>query len=99
MSIQAGAQALEKSRGGSGMLLGGIPGVEPAKVRPCAWLDFFFSLLGQVLSARNALALGLRIKRLQNNIVHLCLSALKRPRTHPIPNPILLSLPDRYQNS
>jgi|Transcript_25322 alanine dehydrogenase len=32
MSIQAGAQALEKSRGGSGMLLGGIPGVEPAKV-------------------------------------------------------------------
>ncbi|MGL5284892.1 MAG: alanine dehydrogenase, partial [Aeromonas sp.] len=32
MSIQAGAQALEKSRGGSGMLLGGVPGVEPAKV-------------------------------------------------------------------
>ncbi|GLP97843.1 alanine dehydrogenase [Paraferrimonas sedimenticola] len=32
MSIQAGAQALEKSRGGRGMLLGGVPGVEPAKV-------------------------------------------------------------------
>lgn len=32
MSIQAGAMALEKSRGGSGMLLGGVPGVEPAKV-------------------------------------------------------------------
>ena len=32
MSIQAGAQALEKSRGGSGVLLGGVPGVEPAKV-------------------------------------------------------------------
>nr|WP_086938882.1 alanine dehydrogenase [Thaumasiovibrio occultus] len=32
MSIQAGAYALEKSRGGSGMLLGGVPGVEPAKV-------------------------------------------------------------------
>ncbi|PSV24034.1 MULTISPECIES: alanine dehydrogenase [unclassified Photobacterium] len=32
MSIQAGAFALEKSRGGSGILLGGVPGVEPAKV-------------------------------------------------------------------
>ncbi|MFC3031380.1 alanine dehydrogenase [Pseudoalteromonas fenneropenaei] len=32
MSIQAGAQALEKSRLGRGMLLGGVPGVEPAKV-------------------------------------------------------------------
>ncbi|WEM41160.1 alanine dehydrogenase [Photobacterium sp. DA100] len=32
MSIQAGAQALEKSRGGRGMLLAGVPGVEPAKV-------------------------------------------------------------------
>ncbi|MDP7592340.1 MAG: alanine dehydrogenase [Litorilituus sp.] len=32
MSIQAGAQALEKSNAGCGMLLGGVPGVEPAKV-------------------------------------------------------------------
>ncbi|MBY5991680.1 alanine dehydrogenase [Ferrimonas balearica] len=32
MSIQAGAQALEKSNQGRGMLLGGVPGVEPAKV-------------------------------------------------------------------
>ncbi len=32
MSIQAGAQALEKSHGGSGMLLSGVPGVEPAKI-------------------------------------------------------------------
>ncbi len=32
MSIQAGAQTLEKSRGGRGLLLGGVPGVEPAKV-------------------------------------------------------------------
>ncbi len=32
MSIQAGAMALEKSHGGRGMLLGGVPGVEPAKV-------------------------------------------------------------------
>ncbi len=32
MSIQAGAQCLEKSMSGQGMLLGGVPGVEPAKV-------------------------------------------------------------------
>ena len=32
MSIQAGATALEKAHGGRGMLLGGVPGVEPARV-------------------------------------------------------------------
>ncbi len=32
MSIQAGAHALEKAKGGSGMLLGGVPGVEAARV-------------------------------------------------------------------
>ncbi|WP_022942328.1 alanine dehydrogenase [Psychromonas hadalis] len=32
MSIQAGAFALQKSNGGCGLLLGGVPGVEPAKV-------------------------------------------------------------------
>jgi alanine dehydrogenase len=32
MSIQAGAQCLEKSHAGQGLLLGGVPGVEPAKV-------------------------------------------------------------------
>ncbi|WP_299727714.1 alanine dehydrogenase [uncultured Endozoicomonas sp.] len=32
MSIQAGARCLEKSMEGRGMLLGGVPGVEPAKV-------------------------------------------------------------------
>jgi len=32
MSIQAGATALEKANGGRGMLLGGVPGVLPAKV-------------------------------------------------------------------
>lgn len=31
MSIQAGAQTLEKSHGGSGLLLSGVPGVMPAK--------------------------------------------------------------------
>ncbi|MEM7562680.1 MAG: alanine dehydrogenase, partial [Pseudomonadota bacterium] len=32
MSIQAGAYCLEKPHGGLGMLLGGVPGVDPAKV-------------------------------------------------------------------
>ncbi|WP_261844498.1 alanine dehydrogenase [Aliamphritea ceti] len=32
MSIQAGAACLEKSKQGRGVLLGGVPGVEPAKV-------------------------------------------------------------------
>jgi len=32
MSIQAGATALEKSHGGRGVLLAGVPGVAPAKV-------------------------------------------------------------------
>lgn len=32
MSIQAGAHCLEKAQGGAGILLGGVPGVAPAKV-------------------------------------------------------------------
>jgi len=32
MSVQAGATALEKSHGGRGVLLGGVPGLAPAKV-------------------------------------------------------------------
>ncbi len=32
MSIQAGAYCLEKTHGGLGVLLGGVPGVDPAKV-------------------------------------------------------------------
>jgi alanine dehydrogenase len=32
MSIQAGAHCLEKIQGGTGILLGGVPGVKPAKV-------------------------------------------------------------------
>ncbi|MEE8366378.1 MAG: alanine dehydrogenase [Gammaproteobacteria bacterium] len=32
LSIQAGANCLEKVHGGKGMLLGGVPGVDPAKV-------------------------------------------------------------------
>jgi alanine dehydrogenase len=32
LSIQAGAKCLEKSAGGMGVLLGGVPGVEPARI-------------------------------------------------------------------
>lgn len=32
LSVQAGARCLEKVHGGKGMLLGGVPGVDPAKV-------------------------------------------------------------------
>jgi alanine dehydrogenase len=32
LSIQAGAHSLEKAQGGAGVLLGGVPGVAPAKV-------------------------------------------------------------------
>jgi alanine dehydrogenase len=32
MSIQAGAHCLEKSQGGSGVLIGGVAGVEAANV-------------------------------------------------------------------
>lgn len=32
MAVQAGATALEKSHGGRGVLLGGVPGVQPGKV-------------------------------------------------------------------
>ena len=32
MAVQAGAYYLEKPHGGLGMLLGGVPGVDPAKV-------------------------------------------------------------------
>ncbi|MEM6574394.1 MAG: alanine dehydrogenase [Pseudomonadota bacterium] len=32
LSVQAGAASLEKARGGAGVLLGGVPGVDPGKV-------------------------------------------------------------------
>ncbi len=52
MSIQVGARALEKVAGGSGLLLGGVPGVAPAKV----------VILGGGVAGENALqmAIGMR---------------------------------------
>ncbi|MEL6365950.1 MAG: alanine dehydrogenase [Pseudomonadota bacterium] len=52
MSVQVGAHSLEKAQGGRGLLLGGVPGVGPAKV----------VILGGGVAGVNALqmALGLR---------------------------------------
>ena len=49
MAIQAAATHLEKSKGGSGVLMGGIPGVSPAKV----------VILGAGVVGRNALQIAL----------------------------------------
>ncbi|WLD58439.1 alanine dehydrogenase [Salinispirillum sp. LH 10-3-1] len=48
MAVQAGAHCLEKSMGGSGMLLGGVPGVAPAKV----------TIVGGGVVGQNALAIA-----------------------------------------
>ena len=48
MSIQAGAHSLEKAQGGRGLLLGGVPGVEPAKV----------VIIGAGVVGQNALAMA-----------------------------------------
>ncbi|MBK1723876.1 alanine dehydrogenase [Thiocystis violacea] len=48
LSIQAGAHCLEKAQGGRGVLLGGVPGVEPGRV----------TILGAGVVGRNALAMA-----------------------------------------
>ena len=49
MSVQVGAAALEKSSGGAGILLGGAPGVGPAKV----------VILGGGVAGENALQMAI----------------------------------------
>lgn len=49
MSIQAGAHCLEKAQGGRGLLLGGVPGVEPAKV----------TVIGGGVVGQNAIAMAI----------------------------------------
>jgi len=62
LSIQVGAHCLEKAQGGSGILLGGVPGVEPAKVL----------IIGGGVVGENAismaLGLGAEVTVLDNNI-------------------------------
>ena len=62
LSIQAGARCLEKERGGRGILLGGVPGVAPAKV----------SVIGGGVVGEHAiimaLGLGAEVTVLDNNV-------------------------------
>ncbi|MBI5179325.1 MAG: alanine dehydrogenase [Nitrospinae bacterium] len=65
MSVQAGARYLEKPNGGSGVLLGGVPGVPPGKV----------AVLGGGIAGTNAvkmaLGLGARVKVLDQSLARL----------------------------
>ena len=62
MSIQAGAACLEKSKGGSGVLLGGVPGVLPAKV-----VIIGGGVVGSH-AAQMAVGLGAEVTILDNNL-------------------------------
>ena len=65
LSIQAGAYALQKANGGRGVLLGGVPGVGPAKVL----------IIGGGTAGRNAaqmaLGLGAEVTVLDNSVPRL----------------------------
>ncbi len=65
MSIQAGAHHLERAQGGNGTLLGGVPGVEPAKV-----LVIGGGVVG-VNAARMAMGLGAEVVLLDRSIERL----------------------------
>lgn len=65
MSIQAGAACLQKSNGGSGVLLGGVPGVSPGKV-----VIIGGGVVGSH-AAQMALGLGADVTILDNNLQSL----------------------------
>ncbi|OUS39760.1 alanine dehydrogenase ['Osedax' symbiont bacterium Rs2_46_30_T18] len=65
MAIQAGAHALEKAQGGLGTLLGGVPGVAPAKV-----VVIGGGVVG-VNAARMALGLGADVTILDRSLTRL----------------------------
>ncbi|ADV27949.1 alanine dehydrogenase [Pseudoxanthomonas suwonensis 11-1] len=65
MAIQAGAHALEKAQGGSGVLLGGVPGVAPAEV-----LVLGGGTVG-LNAARMAMGLGARVTVVDRSIERL----------------------------
>lgn len=62
MSIQAGAACLEKAKGGSGVLLGGVPGVSPANV-----VIIGGGVVGSH-AAQMAIGLGADVTILDNNL-------------------------------
>jgi len=65
MAIQAGAHALEKSQGGIGVLLGGVPGVAPAEV-----LVIGGGVVG-THAARVAVGMGARVTVLDRSLARL----------------------------
>ena len=65
MSIQAGAAHLEKSKGGMGVLLGGVPGVEPAHV-----LIIGAGVVG-THATQMAVGLGARVTVVDKNVERL----------------------------
>ena len=65
MSIQAGAHALEKAQGGSGVLLGGVPGVKPANV-----LVIGGGVFG-INAARMAMGLNARVTMMDRSLDRL----------------------------
>ena len=62
LSIQAGAHCLEKASGGCGMLLGGVPGVPPAKVAVIGGGVVGYN------ATRMAVGLGARVVVLDRNL-------------------------------
>lgn len=65
MSIQAGAYHLQKTQGGIGMLLGGVPGVEPARVMVIGG-----GVVG-INAARMAMGLGAHVTLLDRSLARL----------------------------
>ena len=65
LAIQAGCHSLEKAQGGSGVLLGGVPGVEPARV-----LVIGGGVVG-TNAARMALGLGADVTIVDRSITRL----------------------------
>src|SRR5262245_57970593 len=65
MAVQAGAKYLEKAHGGSGILLGGVPGVKPAKV-----LVIGGGVVG-INAARMAAGLGADVTVMDTNLPRL----------------------------
>ncbi len=65
MAVQAGAHNLEKAQGGNGMLLGGVPGVEPAKV-----LVIGGGVVG-INAARMAMGMGADVTLLDRSLERL----------------------------
>lgn len=65
MAVQAGAHCLEKAQGGRGVLLGGVPGVSPARV-----LVIGGGVVGEN-AARVALGMGAQVSLLDKSIPRL----------------------------